>query len=214
MMLLTPYLLLILPFSAYNSVKTIRSERSTWITHLIGSADYKLPVCSHASKEAKSLAASERAAKPTTSQAGKAAEKSTPVLAATNKRGRSELSVAQAQTEITMKKAKQREITEFMFSGVNMPFTVAQQAAVEAQALRAIISANLAFRTFKNIEVSRLFGMIRSRAPAILPSGKVVGGRLLMEVAEKVELQVSQILHGNEIGLSYVHSNVFTCRAC
>ncbi|KIM77089.1 hypothetical protein PILCRDRAFT_12274 [Piloderma croceum F 1598] len=43
--------------------------------------------------------------------------------------------------------------------------------------------------------------MMRAAAPNILPSAKAVGGRLLNDAAEIVELKIDKLLHGKSVGL-------------
>ena len=47
----------------------------------------------------------------------------------------------------------------------------------------------------------KLFWMMRSAAPEILPSGKVVGGKLLNDAAAKVESKLDKVLNGKYVGL-------------
>jgi hypothetical protein len=82
-----------------------------------------------------------------------------------------------------------------------MPFSPSEKDAIQAQALRATISANLAFKTFEDPEVIKLFWMMRTAAPEILPSAKVIGGRLLNGAAEIVEKKMDKILKGKIVGL-------------
>jgi len=82
-----------------------------------------------------------------------------------------------------------------------MLFSSSEIAAVQAQALRAAISANLSFRVYEDPEVIKLFWMMRTAAPNILPSAKAVGGRLLNDAAEIVELKMDKLLHRKSVGL-------------
>jgi hypothetical protein len=92
-----------------------------------------------------------------------------------------------------------------VFSGKDQPFTTAEAAEFQAQALRATVSAGLPFRVWENREVQKLIGLLRSAGPEILPSRKVVAGRLLDNAAEIVEVQVKRSLQGKEAGLVYVN---------
>jgi hypothetical protein len=47
-----------------------------------------------------------------------------------------------------------------------------------------------------------LFGMLCSTAPEIMPTGKVVGSRLLNDAAEEVELKTEKALKNKDAGLS------------
>jgi hypothetical protein len=83
-----------------------------------------------------------------------------------------------------------------------MPYAPSEAAALQRQALRAIISAGCAFRTFEDPEMQKLFGMMRSTAPAIMPTRKVLSGRLLNEAAADVEAQTTSALKNKYVGLS------------
>ncbi|KAJ7256660.1 ribonuclease H-like domain-containing protein [Mycena rebaudengoi] len=54
---------------------------------------------------------------------------------------------------------------------------------------------------FEDPEMLALFGMLRSTAPAIMPTRTVIGGRLLNQAAEDVELITTKALKGQYIGL-------------
>ncbi|KAJ6600160.1 ribonuclease H-like domain-containing protein [Mycena sp. CBHHK59/15] len=83
-----------------------------------------------------------------------------------------------------------------------MLFSKSQAEAFQSQALRAIMSTNSVFSLFEDPEMLTLLGMARSLAPGILPSGKVVGGRLLNEAATTVDEKLSRVLKGEVFGLS------------
>jgi len=99
------------------------------------------------------------------------------------------------------KKMQQTDLLRKTFRGVDMPFSDSEKDAIQAQSLRAAISANWSFRSFENPEVVKLFWMMRSAAPEILPSGKVVGGKLLNDAAAKVESKLDKVLNGKHVGL-------------
>ena len=81
-----------------------------------------------------------------------------------------------------------------------MPFSSSEADAIESQALRAIVSTNSPFSLFEDPEMFTLFRMLRSRAPDLIPSAKVIGGRLLNEAAATVEDKLSKILKGQVFG--------------
>lgn len=83
-----------------------------------------------------------------------------------------------------------------------MPFSQEETVAVQAQVLRAVVSANLSFRAMGNPEMLKLFGMLRTAAPGIIPSRKVIGGRLLDEASGIVDSTLGRILTGKNLGLS------------
>jgi hypothetical protein len=99
------------------------------------------------------------------------------------------------------KKQKQSNLLGHAFRGVDMPFNQAETTAVQAQALQATISANLPFRVFEDPEVIKLFWMMRTAAPSVLPSAKVIGGRLLNEAAKTSEKKMDKILKGKSVVL-------------
>ncbi|KAJ7817513.1 hypothetical protein B0H14DRAFT_2602012 [Mycena olivaceomarginata] len=151
----------------------IRGEKGVFITHILGSRTTS--ACPHASKAAQTEAKAQREG----AQAAKAAAPST-------KRARPE-------------KFKQTMLRTY--TGNDMPFSAAEADAIEAQALRAIISSNSPFRLFEEPEMLTLFGMMRSQGPQILPSAKVIGGRLLNEGSESVEAKLATVLKGKNIGV-------------
>lgn len=93
-----------------------------------------------------------------------------------------------------------------VFSGRDQSFTKAEADELQAQALRATVSAGMPFRVWENPEVVKFIGLLRSKAPDVLPSRKVIAGRLLDEAAAKVEVKVTQALQGREIGLWCINS--------
>ncbi|KAJ6628155.1 ribonuclease H-like domain-containing protein [Mycena sp. CBHHK59/15] len=75
-------------------------------------------------------------------------------------------------------------------------------AAVQRQALRAIVSGGLPLGAFREPEMLILFSMFRSTAPELMPTGKVIGGRLLNEAAEEVEVRIENTLKDKDAGMS------------
>jgi hypothetical protein len=49
--------------------------------------------------------------------------------------------------------------------------------------------------------VHELFKMLRTAAPAILPTGKSIGGKLLNDASGKVEVELEKLLRGKMIGI-------------
>ena len=97
---------------------------------------------------------------------------------------------------------KQTDLSTHSYKGIDMPFSPAEAAAIQAQTLQATISGNAPFRFFKDIEVLKLIRMLRTAAPEIMPSAKVVGGHLLNKAAENIETKISKILRKKDVGLS------------
>ncbi|KAJ7175140.1 ribonuclease H-like domain-containing protein [Mycena crocata] len=169
--------------TACKLAKSTRGEKLKWIVHILGPK--KDPGCSHASAEAREEAQKQR-------DEGKAAALST-------KHARS-ASAANSKDAPAPKKFKQAMLQTY--TGHAMPFSASEAEAIQAQALRAIVSTNSAFGLFEHPEMLTLFGMMRSFAPDIIPSGKVVGGRLLDEAATTVDEKLSKLLAGQQLGLS------------
>jgi hypothetical protein len=92
--------------------------------------------------------------------------------------------------------------------GIDMPFSLNETDAIQAQALRATISANLLFQAFEDPEVVKLFWMMRMAAPSVLPSAKVIGGRLLNDAAAVVEKKMDRLLKGKSVGLKWVFLDI------
>ncbi|KAF8209248.1 ribonuclease H-like domain-containing protein [Mycena galopus ATCC 62051] len=88
------------------------------------------------------------------------------------------------------------------FKGVDMPFSEAQRPLVQTQFLRATVSANLPFRWTVDPEVIKLFLMFRSAATDVMPTDKVVSGRLLDEEVVKVDKKVVKALKGKYATIS------------
>lgn len=171
----------------------MRGEKTAFIAHILGtSANQKKDACKHASQEAideakeQSLIIAE--AKSKQKNPGKHARTSSTDLSSTG----------------PAKKPKfaQPGIAAHMFPGTEMPFSQAQIAAIQAQALRAQISANLPFHAYENVEMLKLFQMMHTAAPAIMPTAKVLGGRLLDDAVKVVNQKLCVMLEGRtDVGL-------------
>jgi hypothetical protein len=94
-------------------------------------------------------------------------------------------------TESLTKKMKQTDLSTHSYRGIDMPFSPAKAAAIQAQTLQATISGNVPFRFFKDIEVLKLIQMLRTAA-RYYAFTKVVGGQLLNEAAENIETKISK----------------------
>jgi hypothetical protein len=171
-----------------------------WITHILGSLDKKTKPCPHASLEAIAEAKTQRSA----GQQVKDAKDRT-----ASKHARSP-SVTESTDATAPKKSKQSMLRTY--TGHDMPFSPSEADAIQSQALRAIVSANAPFSIPEDPEMLTLFGMLRSQAPSIIPTGKVIGGRLLNESYTTVEGKLSKILEGQMLGLLYVPSTIMNCQ--
>ncbi|KAK7042800.1 ribonuclease H-like domain-containing protein [Favolaschia claudopus] len=178
----------------------VRGAKEPWVTHILGGRTST--ACPHASEAAIQEATSIRdgmalAKKQKVGDVHPAATMALAEAAAssTRKHDRS----TSASDDPQSKRLKQGVFQ--VFDGINAPFSPAAAEGFKAQALRATISAGLAFSVWEDAEVQELFRLARTTAPELLPSGKVNGGRLLNEAAESVEAKVKEALQGKEIGL-------------
>ncbi|KAJ6603896.1 hypothetical protein B0H10DRAFT_2229602 [Mycena sp. CBHHK59/15] len=155
---------------ALAAVPSTRSEKSAWIAHLIGGN----VACPHASAQAKADA---------TAQRNELQQESAPE---SKKRARTEsTSAAPGKAGPPPKKQyTQSTLSNLTFRRNDMPFRTEERDAFQHQALRAIVSSGAPFVLFEDPEMRILFGMLRTTAPEILPSGKVLGGRLLNGAAQ------------------------------
>ncbi|KAJ6599536.1 hypothetical protein B0H10DRAFT_1959058 [Mycena sp. CBHHK59/15] len=78
----------------------------------------------------------------------------------------------------------------------DMPFSKSEANALHAQAL------SQCYGSLKTPKMKILFGMLCTTAPAIIPTGKVLGGWLLDDAAADVELKTMKVLKGKNVGLS------------
>lgn len=203
--------LVLITCPACERAGSVRGDKGPWVTHILGGRDTAAcPYASAAAKEdATAIRDAEFAKKQKTREAVPAATGQTSTAAQTAAAVTAGASTSQKHSrsdsssgEPHAKRMKQAVFQ--VYSGMDQPFSAAEAAEFQAQALRATVSAGLAFRVWENREVQKLFGLCRTVAPELLPSRKIVGGRLLDDAAEKVEQQVSLALQGKEIGLWYV----------
>jgi hypothetical protein len=120
-------------------------------------------------------------------------------VAAGSKHARSSRNAS--HSEQLQKKMKQAQISPHVFKGLDIPFNAAQTAVIQAQCLHAVISTNSSFSFFEDPEVVELLKMMRTAAPAILPSGKCIGGKLLNDASGVIEVELEGILQGQMIRL-------------
>jgi hypothetical protein len=154
-----------------------RGEKSAMIAHLIS--------CPHASAAAKKVAKQLKGEK--------SKDDTDDDDAPSRKRKRVEF--------VALEKAMQQ--TELkVFRGLNIPFNDAQSKIVRDQFLCATISANLPFRWTLDPEIIKLFLMFRSTATDIMPSNKVISGRLLDEAVARVDKEIVSTVKGKYATIS------------
>ncbi|KAJ6629669.1 ribonuclease H-like domain-containing protein [Mycena sp. CBHHK59/15] len=180
----------------------VRGDRGPWITHILGGRG--VAACPHALALAKKEAAAQKetetakkAPGPIASGSGSSGAPPAASSVASLLHGRSN---SADTSELPAPKRLKQGFFQ-VFNAKDQEFTTAERDAFEAQVLRAMISAGISFRAWENPEMKKAIGMLRSAAPGILPSRKVVAGRLLDEAAEIIEGKVKRALQGREIGL-------------
>jgi hypothetical protein len=185
---------------AFTHVKHVNGVASSMAAHILG---YRgVPPCPHASQEAKEAAQEQQMRRKAQKQ-----QAAVPTDASGRKRKHDdqEEHVYDASSEAPA--PKRQELVQRMFTvvqGMEADFTSEEKAAIQAQAERAVISANLKFSVFEEPEVIEFCCMLRAKAYTILPSGKVVGGTLLEQCTNGVDGAMKKKLMGKRIGLSYV----------
>ncbi|KAJ7784179.1 ribonuclease H-like domain-containing protein [Mycena metata] len=167
---------------ACTAVGSTRGEKNAWIAHILGG---RIP-CPYASAEATAEATLQR----TGSQSEKRQRtESTPTAA------------IDASAPPPKKQKTQSTLSNLVFRRNDMPYSPEEKVALEAQALRAIVSSGAPFQLFADPEMKILFGIMRTTAPDALPSPKVIGGRLLNSAAEEVEEKIKKVMKGKLLGI-------------
>ncbi|KAJ3791970.1 ribonuclease H-like domain-containing protein [Lentinula aff. detonsa] len=180
--------------AACHASPNVRGEKHAFIAHLIGNK--QVSACQYASKEARSAAKSLRDSD--------GEKESKPRGLSGMKRKLAELS-SSSEPDPTLNPAstpKKKQSKLNAFNALDMPFSKEETCAVQAQALRAIISTKSPETLFEDPEMLKLLSMLRKEAPAVIPSAKVVGGRLLDDAIESVEKKMKKILKGQKLGLA------------
>ncbi|KAJ7092992.1 ribonuclease H-like domain-containing protein [Mycena belliarum] len=168
---------------ACKAVGEVRGEKTAWIAHLIGGKG--TAACSHASADVKAAAAAERA-----------------IIKAAGKRPRTDSSAgAEPAAKKRQPALEEGQAMLKTFQKNQMPYSPSEKAAFQHQSLRAIVSGGLPLGAFEDLEMKILFGMMRTTAPAIMPTGKVIGGRLLNSAAHDVEEKNRKALKNKNAGL-------------
>ncbi|KZP16681.1 hypothetical protein FIBSPDRAFT_957763 [Athelia psychrophila] len=155
--------------AACKSAGSLRGEKSVFITHILGHEHSGNNACSHAGKDAIDMARALRAA----SKAEKSTGSKHSHIESTS------ITTDSSSLAPLSKKLKQPSIMAHMHTGMEMLFSAIQIEAIQDQALHAVISANLPFHVYENPEVLKLVPMLHTAGPAIMPTAKLVGGRLL-----------------------------------
>ncbi|KAF5346601.1 hypothetical protein D9758_013487 [Tetrapyrgos nigripes] len=180
--------------TACTSAGSIRGEKKCFITHILGSK--RNDPCPYSSAEA--IAEAEKQKMPSKNSSS---NKPTTKL----KRQLSELSNASSSTSTELdptprKKLKQAELK--LYTPRDMPLSKFEVEAIQRQALRAAVSTTSKDSLFEDVEMLKLIGMLRKEAVNIMPTARVLGGRLLDKEAKRVKIKLGDILKSRVLGLS------------
>ncbi|KZP22974.1 hypothetical protein FIBSPDRAFT_737980 [Athelia psychrophila] len=179
---------------ACKSARPLRGEKSVFITHILGHKHTGKNPCSHAGKDSIAKVKALRAAKKAATEESKGSKHSHTESTST--------STESLSSAPPSKKLKQPSIMTHMYAGTEMPFSNIQTEAIQDQALRAVISANLPFHVSENPEVLKLVAMVRTAGPAIMLTAKLVGSRLLTKAADIVHEKTVQIFRNHiDVGI-------------
>ncbi|KAJ7642481.1 ribonuclease H-like domain-containing protein [Mycena polygramma] len=88
-----------------------------------------------------------------------------------------------------------------VYKGLDIPFSQDQKTAIAHQTLRATQSANLPERWTEDIEVMKLFIMLRSRAMDVIPSRSQLGGSLLKQAAAEIDAMIAAEVAGQDVAM-------------
>ena len=161
--------------------------------HILGYSNIK--PCAHASQEVRHTATNLRAITATIK----------PPVTAASGNSKHNQAVSSVATESLANKMKQTDLSTHSYRSIDTPFSPTKAAAIQAQALQATILGNAPFGFFEDIEVLKLIQRLKTAAPDIMSSAKIVGGQLLNEAAKSVETKISKILKKKDVGLLYVY---------
>ncbi|KAF5365841.1 hypothetical protein D9757_012806 [Collybiopsis confluens] len=89
-----------------------------------------------------------------------------------------------------------------VFKGISIPFSDEEEKTIHAQFTHATISANLPFQWVEDPEIIKLFLMFRSCAGSMIPSRKMLAGRLLKEEEGRVEEELKATLKDQNVTLT------------
>ncbi|KAJ6609607.1 hypothetical protein B0H10DRAFT_1954511 [Mycena sp. CBHHK59/15] len=99
------------------------------------------------------------------------------------------------------KQHTQSTLSSLTFCRNDMLYGTDEADTLQKKALCAVISTGSPFRLFEDPEMKILLSMLRTTAPDVIPTGKVVRGCLLDSAAEKIDIRISKQLKNRNLGL-------------
>jgi hypothetical protein len=96
-----------------------------------------------------------------------------------------------------------------VYKGLDIPFSEDHKTVIAHQTLRATQSANLPERWTEDLEVMKLFIMLRSRAMDMIPSRTQLGGSLLKQAADEIDTKIAAAVTGQDVLMWYVLKHTF-----
>ncbi|KAH8800134.1 ribonuclease H-like domain-containing protein, partial [Flagelloscypha sp. PMI_526] len=166
-----------------------RGERSAWVVHVLGGKG--IEACPNASSTAKKEA---KAVDSRKSALGFAQS-----VTSTLKRPVIDVDAPEESPHKKKKSEMQSTLDAKVFKGLSIPFSATQEWAIHQQAARVVIACDLPERFYEHREVKKLFAMFRTDGPRVLPSAKLIGGRLLDNEAARVDAHVGAELKGKQV---------------
>ncbi|PBK94194.1 hypothetical protein ARMGADRAFT_1098847 [Armillaria gallica] len=171
--------------AAYTTIGHLHGERSALRTHLLK--------CNNASVEGKAAAKQDR----NLQKKQKADDSDADDESADG----STWPTKKQHLFVNIKKAmKQSELK--VYQGIDIPFTDEQKEEIYRRFCRATISANLPCRWVEDPEIIKLLLVFRSRADSVIPSRKVLSGRLLDREYDRVQEELKEEMKGKYVSIS------------
>lgn len=141
-------------------------------------------------------------------QAGATARKDSAAPRALGKRSHSSTSTGaegqgdSSQASMPPPPKRSRQANLYVVAAKDLEYQPNEIGEIQKQACRAIISSNAPYRLFENLEMCKLFDMVRRGTSEILPTGKAASGSLLNQCADDAEAELKIIFREREVGAS------------
>ncbi|KAF5336779.1 hypothetical protein D9758_017707 [Tetrapyrgos nigripes] len=175
-----------------TQVTSVLGEKKAMVAHILGGTK----PCRSASEKARKTAEAIRKGDQRKKRKGNVHEESGEEA---DKEDNDKAGPASSKRRKVIDRVELRQTELKVFKGISVPFTEEQKLAIHAQFLRASASANISFEWVDDPEVIKLFLMFRSAAGDVIPSSKVLRGRILNEEFERVENELKEELKDQKV---------------